>query len=170
MNDADSSLLRHALATLAYRASKVLRDFPTSAVEVRIAPATRTPLELVSHLGDLLDWAVTMARGEVRWTAAQTPSWEQASERFFRGLEGLDAELGRGVERGQLEQLLQGPIADALTHVGQLALLRGMQGSAVRPESFARAEIRAGQVGREQPAPRKEFQGDASFPKRERGG
>jgi hypothetical protein len=165
MNDVDSSLLRHALATLAYRASKVLRDFPASAVELRASPATRTPLELVSHLGDLFDWAVTMARSEVRWSAGQTQDWQQANERFYRGLAALDAELARGIERAQLEQLMQGPIADALTHVGQLALLRGMHGAAVRPESFARAEIRAGQVGREQPAARKEFDGDASYPK-----
>jgi hypothetical protein len=169
MSNPDSTLLRHAVATLAYRASKVLRDFPTDAATLRATPATRTPLELVSHLGDLLEWATAMAQGESRWSAAQTADWAQASARFFAGLSALDTELARDHGRERLEQILQGPIADALTHVGQLALLRGMHGAPVRPESYARAEIRAGQVGREQPLPRKEFQGDASFPRRGEG-
>jgi hypothetical protein len=167
--NADSTLLRHAVATLAYRASKVLRDFPADAVGTRASPSTRTPLELVSHLGDLLEWAVSLAHGESIWKPAQVADWNGASERFYRGLAALDAELARDPGRERLEQMLQGPIADALTHVGQLALLRGMHGTPVRPESYARADIRAGQVGSEQPLPRKEFQGDASFPRRERG-
>jgi hypothetical protein len=165
----DSTLLRHAVATLAYRASKVLRDFPADAAATRASPSTRTPLELLSHLGDLLEWAVSLAHGESIWKPAQVADWKGASERFYRRLAALDAELAQDPGRDRLEQILQGPIADALTHVGQLALLRGMCGAPVRPESYARADIRAGQVGSEQPLPRKEFQGDASFPRRERG-
>src|SRR5688572_23856253 len=148
-------LLRHTLATLAYRGAKVLRDFPEDAAEARVSPATRTPLELVSHLGDLMEWAEGLARGEYRWRAAPLSGWAQASERFFRGLAAVDAALAEGSQRSHPdEQIFQGPIADALTHVGQLALLRGMLGSAVRPESYARAEIRAGRVGNDQAAPR----------------
>jgi hypothetical protein len=61
-----------------------------------------------------------------------------------------------------MEKLIQGPLADALTHVGQLAMLRGMAGVPVRPESYPRAEIVVGRVGIDQAAPRAEFDGDAS--------
>jgi len=170
MTHADTrQLLRHTLATLAYRSGKVLRDFPEDAIETRVSPATRTPLELLSHLGDLMEWAEGLARGDYRWRAAPISSWAEASERFLRGLAAVDVALAEASPRSHPdEQIFQGPIADALTHVGQLALLRGIFGSAVRPESYARAEIHAGQVGREQPPPRAEFDGDASRPVREK--
>lgn len=166
MSSADElQLLRHTLATLAYRAGKVLREFPQQNVERRLAPSSRTPLELVSHLGDLMEWAESLAHGESRWQPGAASDWNAACERFFRGLSALDRALEQSDPRSKpAGQIFQGPIADALTHVGQLALLRGIFGSAVRPESYARAEIRAGQVGREQPPPRAEFDGDASRP------
>ncbi len=58
--------LRHTVATLAYRATKALRDFPAAHATTRVAPTTRTPLELLSHLGDLMRWAATMAHGATR--------------------------------------------------------------------------------------------------------
>src|SRR5262245_8616955 len=123
MTDTDTGrLLRHTVATLAYRAAKVLREFPREAASARLSPGTRTPLELLSHLGDLMEWAERLARGEYRWEPASAPSWDAASERFFGGLAALDAALAAASpESGPAEQLFQGPIADALTHVGQLA-------------------------------------------------
>jgi len=158
-------LLRHALATLAYRATKVLRGFPVEAVCTRASPRTRTPLELLAHLCDLMRWAEGMACGELRWEVTPLPAWDDGVERFHASLAALDAALAAAPASCRpAEQIFQGPIADALTHVGQLALLRGMVGSPVRPESYARAEIRTGQVGRDQPPPRYEFDGDASAP------
>lgn len=167
MANADTrQLLRHTLATLAYRGAKVLRDFPEGAVETRVSPGTRTPLELLSHLGDLMEWAEGLARGDYRWRAAPSSGWAEASERFFRGLAAVDAALAEGSPRSHPDaQIFQGPLADALTHVGQLAMLRGMLGSAVRPESYARAAIEAGRVGRDQAPARAEFDGDASRPR-----
>ena len=165
-----TQLLRHTVATLAYRAEKVLRAFPLDVVETRVSPGTRTPLELLSHLGDLMRWAEGLARGENRWQAVPAPSWAEASERFYRGLSALDSAIAAASpDEARVQQVFQGPIADALTHVGQLAMLRGMLGCPVRPESYARAEIRVGVVGRDQAAALKEFDGDASFPPREGG-
>jgi hypothetical protein len=50
------------------------------------------------------------------------------------------------------EALFQGPIADALTHVGQLAMQRRLTGAPTRGENFFVAVVTAGQVGEEQPA------------------
>ena len=128
-----------------------------------IGPATRTPVRIVAHLADLMTWAVTMARGTVAWKAEGGDDWNAEVERFFAGLNALDRELaGDGFAASSVEPLIQGPLADALTHVGQLALLRGLAGAPVRPESYARAEIVTGRVGQEQAPARREFDGDAS--------
>src|SRR5688572_14462260 len=110
-----------------------------------------------------MEWAERMARGERRWQHVPTKGWSEARARFFSGLAALDTALAEAPpETLPEEAIFQGPVADALTHVGQLALLRGMAGDPVRPESYARAEIRAGVVGPEQSPNRTEFDGDAS--------
>lgn len=161
--DSARGLLRHTVATLAYRAEKVLREPPAGFAATRLSPASRTPLEIVSHLGDLMEWAERMARGEYRWAPGASGDWSAACDRFYAGLLALDAALTESTfEAFSADVIFQGPIADALTHVGQLAMIRGSIGASVRPESYARAEIQAGRVGREQSKTRKEFDGDAS--------
>jgi hypothetical protein len=163
---ASRRMLRHTIATLAYRAEKVLRDMPADVAERRVSPTSRTPLEILVHMGDLMEWGLRMTSGEVRWHPVQVTGWAAAVERFFAGLTALDAALDTaGPECRPAEIIFQGPIADALTHVGQVAMLRGMAGTPVRPESYARADIQTGRVGRDQPAARAEFDGDASPPK-----
>ena len=157
--------LRHTVATLAYRAEKALRDAPPGFPEFRASSHSRSALALVAHLGDLMEWAERMARGEARWQAVPQPSWAAAIDRFFCGLAALDIALTEmPSESLRHEVIFQGPVADALTHVGQLTMMRGMAGAPVRPESYARANITAGRVGRDQDGARSEFDGDASPP------
>ncbi len=157
------TVLRIIVATLAYRAAKVLRDVPAGFDTATFGDATRRPVQIVAHLGDLLVWAVTLARGDYAWKAEGSGDWDVEVRRFFAGLAELDRELSKeGAFRGSIEKLIQGPLADALTHVGQLAMLRAMAGAPVRPESYARAEIVIGRVGLDQAPPRAEFEGDAS--------
>ena len=163
--DATRRVLRHIAATLAYRAAKVLRDVPADFGASSYGPSTRRPVDIAAHLADLMAWAVHLARGEHTWTAAGSSDWDVEVRRFFDGLGALDRELaGNDITESAMEKLVQGPLADALTHVGQLAMLRGLAGTPVRPESYARAEIVVGRVGREQASPRREFDGDASAP------
>lgn len=167
MNPVPSSsvpaLLRHTVATLAYRAEKVLRDVPPDFADLRVSPTSRSPLEILLHLGDLLEWAERLARGEHRWQPGPALPWDAARERFFADMGALDLALAEvPAEDLPAEVVFQGPIADALTHVGQLALLRGIAGAPLRPESYARADIQVGRTGAEQAAPRGEFTGDAS--------
>lgn len=157
------AFLRHTLATLAYRAEKVLREAPPGFAQHSIGAGVRTPLEILGHLGDLLEWANSLADGDWKWRAASVGTWEADVERFFAAVEKLDQRLASDAPLGHAEaQIFQAPIADALTHVGQLALLRRHAGSAVRPESYGKADIVIGRVGRDQSAQRKEFDGDAS--------
>jgi hypothetical protein len=155
--------LRQMAATLAYRAAKVVRDVPADFAHKSFGDTTRQPVRIVAHMGDLMTWGVSMAGGGKDWKPAGGDDWNTEVARFFAGLAALDAALAaEGEFEGSIEKIIQGPLADALTHVGQLAMLRGMAGAPVRPESYARAAITAGRVGLEQEAPPAEFDGDAS--------
>ncbi|MDQ6830428.1 MAG: hypothetical protein M3081_16335 [Gemmatimonadota bacterium] len=152
------AMLRHALATLAYRGGKALRDAPPGVAAFHVGDATRTPAQILAHIGDLLDWGLSMARGKQTWHDSEPLSWDEGTSRFFAALERFDAHLASEAPLGcTAEQLFQGPIADALTHVGQIAMLRRLAGSPVRGENYAKAEIVAGRVGSEQATPRMEF-------------
>lgn len=158
MTEPDRHLLRHTLATLAYRAGKVLRDAPEGFAGFRAGDSTRTPAEILAHLGDLLGWALSMADGAQRWNPEAPLPWEQEVARFFAALERLDGRLAATEPLAiPPEKLLQGPIADALTHVGQLAMLRRLAGAPVRGENYSRAEIEVGRVGADQAQPRREL-------------
>jgi hypothetical protein len=115
-------------------------------------------VEILAHIGDLLDWALALAGGEHRWRSSMPLPWDQEVERFFSALAALDARLASGQPLGfDEEKLFQGPVADALTHVGQITMLRRMAGSPVRAENYLLAEITAGRVGTDQAPPRREF-------------
>jgi hypothetical protein len=163
MTDSDDSrrsreYLRHTLATLAYRGGKVLRGAPADFASYRVGDSTRTPVQILAHIGDLLDWGLALAEGHHTWKEADPEGWDVQVDRFFTGLGRLDAYLASNAQLGfTAEQLFQGPIADALTHVGQLALLRRLAGMPVRGENYLKAGIAAGCVGRTQPAPVREF-------------
>jgi hypothetical protein len=159
----DVLTLRHLVATLAYRAAKVLRDAPPTFIALDTGSGARRPVQILAHMADLMMWSHTLARGEYVWNAGGSDDWHTELQRFFGGLETLDRLLEtQPLPEGAGEKLIQGPLADALTHVGQLAMLRGMTGAAVRPESYAKAEIRIGRVGLDQAPPKREFDGDAS--------
>jgi hypothetical protein len=152
------AMLRHTLATLAYRGGKAVRDAPSGFGEFRAAPSVRTPVEILSHVGDLLDWAVALADGQHVWRDATPLPWSQEIDRFFTGLADLDGRLAAPEPLGfDAATLFQGPIADALTHVGQITLLRRMAGAPVRGENYFKADITTGRVGPEQSTPRREF-------------
>jgi hypothetical protein len=151
-------LLRHALATLAYRGGKALRGAPETFAEFKAGEATRTPGQILAHIGDLLDWALHLANGEHVWRDSPLLPWPREIDRFYAALHRLDERLGGpAAPAASPERLFQGPIADALTHVGQIALLRRLAASPVRGENYFKAEIAAGRVGAEQAAPRREF-------------
>ena len=150
-------LLRHTVATLAYRGGKALRGAPREFAQFRAGPSTRTPGEILAHVGDLLDWALSLADGKEKWHNSPPLEWDRGVERFFRALETFDQRLASQPLAASAEDLFQGPIADALTHIGQIALLRRLAGSPVRGENYKRASIAVGRVGSEQAAPRFEF-------------
>jgi hypothetical protein len=149
-------LLRHTLATLAYRAARALEGAPEHFAG--FDGAGRLPVQILAHMGDLLDWALSAAIGQERWRPSQPLAWAEEQRRFFSSLQTFDAFLASDEPlRAPVERLFQGPVADALTHVGQLAMLRRLSGSPARGENFYVAAVAAGQVGAEQPAPVQPF-------------
>ena len=156
--DGKIGMLRHTLATLAYRGGKALRGAPPEFARYRVAPGTRTPLEILAHIGDLLGWTLLMADGKHQWHNSAPLPWDEEIARFFAALEALDRRLASGEALGvPADNLFQGPIADALTHVGQIAMLRRMAGCAMSGENYFVAAIETGRAGADQAAPVKEF-------------
>ena len=152
------ALLRHCVATLAYRAGKAVRGAPDGFGDWGSGNSTRAPVQILAHMGDLMDWALALARGQHVWRQATPQPWADEVQRFFASLARFDGYLASDEPLGwPTEQLFQGPVADALTHVGQLTMLRRLAGAPIRGENYARAQIEAGRVGLEQAAPRAEF-------------
>ena len=157
-SDENRALLRHTVATLAYRGAKAVRGAPDSFGNYQAGPAVRTPLGILAHIGDLLEWALSLARGEQIWRASKGESWQRECDRFHACLRELDAYLASDAElAAPSEKLFQGPIADALTHVGQIALLRRLADAPIRGENYFVADIEGGQTGPDQPPTRREF-------------
>ena len=157
-SEGSRQLLRHAVATLAYRGGKVVRDVPASFPGFRVSETSRTPAEILAHIGDVLAWALSMAKGETKWSDSSSLPWDDEVARFHAALRTLDDFLASGAPlAAPPEKLFQGPVADALTHVGQIAMLRRIASAPIRGENYFIADILAGRVGPQQSAPRKEF-------------
>jgi hypothetical protein len=148
------ALLRHFLAAIAYRTQKALRGAPESFGSFEAGQQVRTPAELVRHMTSVLGYARTCFEGG-RYLPEPLPDLDAEVTRFHALLEDLSRHLAAGTElRGITEeQLLQGPLSDAMTHVGQLAVLRRLAGSPVPPESFVEAAVDPANLGPDQPDP-----------------
>ncbi len=155
---ADRDLLRHLVATVAYRGGKAVRDAPPAFAEFSAGEAIRTPARLVAHIGDLYDWALSMARDQEAWHDSTPLPWDEEVGRFFAALQRFDEYLASDQPLACTPQrLLQGPLADSLAHIGQLVMLRRLAGARIKSENYSRADIVGGRVGPEQTPPRREF-------------
>jgi hypothetical protein len=156
--DPKREFLRHTLATVAYRGGKALRDPPESFATLKISDRSRTPIEILSHIVDLYDWALSLAQGKEAWFNSTPQTWEADVERFFESLKRFEDFLSSEEPLAcDPEKLFQGPIADSLTHIGQIGMLRRVGGAQVKGENYFRAEISSGSVGRKQKPPVREF-------------
>lgn len=157
-SDPKRELLRHALATLAYRGGKAVRNAPEGFAVFHVDEGVRAPGQILAHIGDLMDWALSIALGKREWHDSKPLAWEKEVERFFAALKKFDDYLASSeTVHTTPEKLLQGPVADALTHVGQIAMLRRIAGEPLKGESYYEAEIVVGRVGAEQTKPKREF-------------
>jgi hypothetical protein len=156
MTDPKRDLLRHTLASVAYRAGKPLRGAPPEFAD--FSGAGKTPIQILSHMGDLFEWALSVAQGDQKWRNAESLPWDREVERFFASLAAFDAYLASDKPINvPIEKLFQAPVADALTHTGQLAMLRRLAGCPIRGENYFIAGIVAGRVGIDQISPKKDF-------------
>jgi len=157
-SNAERQFLRHTLATLAYRAGKALRGAPDSFAAFDPDKSGRTPAKILAHMGDLMDWGLTICKGKQAWQDSAPLPWPQEVERFFRAIKTFDDYLASDAPlAAPAGKVFQGGVADALTHTGQINMLRRMAGCPIRGENYYRATIAVGNVGFEQAAPAKEF-------------
>lgn len=157
--DPARQLLRHTLATVAYRGGKALRGAPHHFGTFHIGDKTRTPAQILAHMGDVFDWALSIAQGKETWRNSTPLPWNAEVDRFFAALQKFDDYLASAEPlNGSAEGLFQGPVADALNHIGQIAMLRRLAGSPILGENYFKAGIAAGRVGLDQAAPRREFE------------
>jgi hypothetical protein len=151
-------MLRHTVATLAYRAGKALRGAPPEFSAFRPAEGSRSAGQILAHLCDLFQWASGLAEGRHEWKVSAVGSWEADTARSFSLLEKFDRGLAVSPPAAELAgKLFQAPIADALTHVGQIAMLRRLAGCPIRGENYFTAKIEAGRAGANQAAAVVEF-------------
>jgi hypothetical protein len=162
----DRALLRHFLAALAYRTQKALRDAPAHYPGFSAGHQARTPVEILRHMTSLMGYTRTFfTGGSYPMKPEPLPTFSAEIERFHEMVSAVGEELEAGTPLSgiSLPQLLQGPLADAMTHVGQLAMLRRLADAPVAPENFIFAAIDAARLGPEQPPP---AQPDADWPER----
>ena len=146
--------VRHALATLAYRAGKTVRGTPEAYAGYKASPNSPSPHQILTHMGDLIDWVLTMAKGAPKWNSAESLPWEEEINRFFTSIQRLDDYLESGLPIAwDPGRIFQGGIADALTHTGQLAMLRRLSGHKMKGENYSKAQIQIGKVNLDQPPP-----------------
>ena len=151
-------MLRHAVATVAYRGGKAVRGAPPKFANFKVSASSRTPVQILAHIGDLFDWALAMAQRGPEWHDAPPLAWDAEVARFFTTLQRFDEYLAsESPLKTSVERLFQGPVADALTHIGQLTMLRRCADAPIKGESYAKAEIVVGRVGGTQTPPRVEF-------------
>ena len=156
--DEKRALLRHTVATVAYRGGKAVRGVPASFAAFSGDDSPRTAARILAHIGDLYDWALSQAKGAEAWNDSTPLEWDREVERFFAALQRFDDYLASDAPLAVTpERLFQGAVADSLAHVGQLAMLRRLAGTKMKSENYSRADIVAGRVGAEQTAPKREF-------------
>ena len=157
-DSSDRALLRHAVATVAYRGGKTLRDAPADFSSFTCGGGCLSAGAILAHIGDLFDWALSIANGNSKWRDAAPQSWDEDVARLYASLAAFDARLAADEPiQAPLDKLFQGPVADALTHVGQLAMMRRLAGAAIKGENYYVADVAAGRVGADQAAPNREF-------------
>ena len=156
--DPKRELLRHTVATVAYRGGKAVSNAPEGFAEFQAGEGVRTPGQILAHVGDLFDWALSIAMGQQKWQDSKPLPWEQEVARFLAALKKFDDFLASSEPvHAPIEKLFQGPVADALTHVGQIAILRRLASAPVKGENYYVAEIQTGRVGADQVKPKREF-------------
>ena len=150
------ALVQHYLAAIAYRTQKALRDAPAGYPDFSAGAQARTPVEILRHMTSVLGYAHTFKVGGSYPIKPPPLADFVAEQRRFHDMlaqlrDALDDAGGLGTLTPQ--QLLQGPLADVMTHVGQLAMLRRLAGAPVAPENFIHAEVRAAHLDMDQPLP-----------------
>lgn len=145
--DVKREVLRHMVATVAYRGGLAITDAPDGFAEFRAHKTTRTAGEILAHIGDLLEGSLYLVKGELVYLTSEPLPWKEEVTRFYSAVKMFDSYLASEAPLAcPVERLVQGPVGDALTHVGQIVMMRRMAGKPIRAAQYFTAEIIAGEV------------------------
>jgi len=145
--DQKREVLRHMVATVAYRGGLAVADAPETFASFRGHETTRTPGEILAHIGDLFEGSLHLVKGEMVYLTSDPLPWNEEVTRFFSAVKEFDSYLASEAPLAcPVEKLVQGPVGDALTHVGQIVMLRRMAGVPIRPEGYFTAELVPGKI------------------------
>jgi hypothetical protein len=145
--DLKREVLRHMVATVAYRGGLAITDAPDGFAEFRAHETTRTAGEILAHIGDLLEGSLYLVKGELVYLTSEPLPWKEEVTRFYSAVKMFDSYLASEAPLAcPVERLVQGPVGDALTHVGQIVMMRRMAGKPIRAAQYFTAEIIAGEV------------------------
>lgn len=140
-------VLRHMVATVAYRGGLAITDAPRGFETFRAHETTRTPGEILAHIGDLLEGSLHLVKGEMVFLTSEPLPWVEEARRFFSAVKAFDTYLASDAPLAcEVERMVQGPVGDALTHVGQIVMLRRMAGAPIKSSGYFMAEIVAGEI------------------------
>ncbi len=142
----NNEFLRHSVATIVYRFQNVLQNSGVDFGDFSAGSGTRTPREIVRHMYEV-SHATQVYIEEERFEGytATVCEFSQEVERFLETLTALDDVLvHRNIAENGARRILQGPIADMLAHVGQLAMLSRLSGFPIAGEDFSAASIEPG--------------------------
>jgi hypothetical protein len=145
--DLKREVLRHLVATVAYRGGVAITNAPEGFATFRAHETVRTPGELLAHIGDLLEGSLHLVKGNLVHLASEPLPWKEEIRRFFSAVKEFDSFLASEAPLAcPVEKLVQGPVGDALTHVGQIVMLRRMAGSPIQSTGYFTAEIIPGEI------------------------
>ena len=148
-----SEMLRHFLASITYRATKAIKNVPETYPAHDLGKGVKTPLRILHHITGVLTYAHSFFE-HYDTTHIDVKSWDAEVGEFYSILSKLDKSIQEKKPKEVTEeQLLQGPLSDAMTHIGQLSMLRRLADSPLPSENFIFADVRKGAVGPNQPDP-----------------
>ena len=147
-----NELLRHTLSTIAYRFQKSVSSANEDFGNFRAAEDSRTAVEIINHIFDIINKTKVFIKDD-RFDKSLPIQLDFKSEidRFHNTLQELDFLLSETeLEIDYSKKLIQGPLSDVLSHIGQIALMSGLDGNKIKGENFSSAKIITGNTSSNQ--------------------
>lgn len=146
-----NEFLRHTLSTIGYRFQKSVKYRNQEFEDFSLGKGSRSPKEIVNHMYAVLSSTTFYLLEEKRQKKSpEKLSLDLEIDRFNEELKNLDQLLSeKDLPINYSKKLLQGPLSDILTHIGQIAMLSRLNNQPIEGEDFSAATISTIKVDKE---------------------